>query len=299
MVRSNAKGEMWKMRGCAWGVKLLLGALLLLATSCVTPGMTDSASSRDLLEIKDQLNQLIAKTEQANRKLDYQISTLSDNLTNKIDGLQNSTDNSLQQLQAVQADLQSMKGQLESIDFAIRKMPGAPAGTLGTTPAPAPAPLPGQPAPLTPLPGQPAPAPGAAPEKPAPPAVQATPAREAFNNAQSLMQQKKYKEAIEGFNQAMALNPDDALKAEIMAATAESQTSQNDLEGARKTLLSLIDINRESPQAWSAVERLADIDIRENKPQDALHKLQLIEQNYPKYDNIARVKASIAHLQGQ
>jgi TolA-binding protein len=118
-----------------------------------------------------------------------------------------------------------------------------------------------------------------------------------MTSAQRQFNLQNYPAARDEFLRALNQNPTGDQRIEILFWLAESYSKLNDLENAKKYYTQLIKENPSHIKAWASLERLANLQLAQGDKDNALVMLQQIVNDYPKYPDIGRVKATIEQIQ--
>lgn len=122
------------------------------------------------------------------------------------------------------------------------------------------------------------------------------PGEEAFDEAQRQFNLGRYDEARKEFEQALAQGATGDLAIRSQYWLAESLYRQPDLDAAYDRYTELIIAHNTHNLAWRSLERLAEINDKEGRVDDALHLYGEIIQRNPGYEGIERVKQIVEQL---
>ncbi|MCL5269575.1 MAG: tetratricopeptide repeat protein [bacterium] len=273
----------WSTGFRRWALVIVLGGLLVVPMACETLTASNDAMAKDVLAIRNKLDKWIEEQASSNRQNTQVLNSIYDNLQGRNDAVKTSLEDLEKRNRDLVSEIDKLNAKVEELTFAvdtvsktmnIRTNP-MDIGTTATSPA---APGVG--------PGGVTPAPGNA-------------AEQAYNNATELFNAGDYAKALEAYNQALSLNPEGALKLDVLYQIAECQYKLNDLAKAKTSYWTVITTNNGDLKAWQSLERIADIELSQGDLLNALIHLQQIETEYKNYQNIEAVRAKIAQIKSK
>jgi len=204
---------------------IVLAATVSLSAVFATPAhaFADDDARRAILELREQIRQITAQNQQARLQL-------------------------ADQLETMQHELASMRGQLEKIRWELdidKRASQDQSGGSGT--------------------------------KVADPHEQ-----ESFQNPMGLFRSGKYKEAAEGFRTFLSSYPQSELATEAKFYRGSSLYANKDFKGAIQELQSMVKADPQDPRAADALLVVAASQIEQNNLAGAKASLQEIVKSYPK-----------------
>ena len=203
----------------------LLAATLSLSALCATPAyaFADDDARRAILELREQIKQITAQNQQARLQL-------------------------ADQLETMQHELASMRGQLEKIRWELdidKRASQDQSGGSGTNVAD--------------------------PQE-----------QDSFQRPMGLFRSGKYKEAADGFKTFLGSYPQSDLAAEAKFYRGSSLYANKDFKGAIQELQNMVKADPNDPRAADALLVVAASQIEQNNLAGAKSSLQEIVKNYPK-----------------
>jgi TolA-binding protein len=269
-----------------------LAVIMTGVTLSACAGLTPSDNgliARDMLEIKNKLNEVSANQASSDRMLEAALSGIDVSLKDREDIVKNVIDDMEKRMREQNDEIQRVRAQLQEMTFALDSL-SKRLGMSDNAAATATSPV--------------ADTTGAAidPAAPAPTDTQAPVGAAVDQAISSAMRQYSignYTEAREGFRQALEQQPDDEKKVEILFWLGETCNQLKDYPVALDNYWAVINLKPDNIRAWKSLERMAGIkDIQGDFPR-ALEMLQQIESLYPNYPDIADVKAKISEIQAK
>jgi TolA-binding protein len=271
----------WKAGLC--GLLLLAGAL----AGCDSFASSDVALlSRDVYEIKGNLDKAIAKHDAADRQTKYALDEIQNDLQGRNDAIKTSMEDMEKRLRDQGAALQKLQDQLQLVNFAVgamTKRTGEAGGDLTTAGGQAGA--------------APGPAQGGEPNATNPLNLNPANVDQLLTSGQQQYNAQNYQGARDVLRQALQNGPKPDEHAEILYWLGESNLKLNAQDDAKKCFTDLIGAHPSHVKAWFSLEELANIALAQGQKDLALKMLQQITQNNPTYAQIGRVKATIARIQ--
>lgn len=248
--------------------------LLPLATGAWTgcAGFDPAGTSmmgKDIVEIRQLVNQLKEEEAASRRTLDYRLGTLEEKAASKNDMLTTNVSSLEKQIAQQSEEIRSLRKELGEMAFMVNTLttkldmkaakPSEQSSEMLATTAPA--------------------------------------GDQAYAEAEKQFNLGRYDLARQGFEGVLAQNPTGDLAVRAQYWLAESCYRQPDLRAAYDNYSTLVRGNSSHPLAWKSVERLAEINSKLGRKPEALKLYNEIIKNYPGYEGIDRVKESVRALQ--
>lgn len=255
----------------------LIGSAAILSGCAGMPYQQNNVIGRDILEIKQKLDQNIERQNQMTSKMDYTMNSVTENVGGKTDALQTAVDENTKSVRQLMQEVSDLRKQVGELSM---KIPVNPGGTPGINPG---------------VPGGTGTGTGTGSTQIPPASTFA----EAFANAKQAYDAGNYEAAREGFNMALGMNPSPREKGDAQYMLGESLYKLNNYAAAETQLWALVQENASHPQAWASVERLGDTKLKQGQPDKAITFYQTIITKYPQYPNLAAVKGKLRDAQAE
>ncbi len=257
------------LRGSSKLPLAILGVVTLAACGTLQPPGSQGLVARDVLEIKQLLKDQKEEQASTQRKTDYRLDTLDENVHSRTDLLKTNLADTDKTIRAQGEQLEKLRKQVEDLSYQIAAL----GNKLGMQPAPQPADKPADTAGTKPAGGE-----------------------DDYAEALKQFHLGRYEAARKGFEQVLAKNPTGDALTQAQFYLGESSFALNDLPSAHDQYTKLITGNPSHLLAWQSLERLAQISQKQGRTAEALKLYDQIITRNPNYEGLDRVKAQVDAL---
>jgi TolA-binding protein len=257
---------------------------IAMAAGCGALTPTESTIlSRDMYEIKTTINKYMEEQDSLDRQLKYSLGSIDESLQGRNDITKTALDDMEKRLREQLEEIRSLRSQVEALNFAVDSLSKrlSMGGTLGAAPG------------GTMNGGVGAPGDAAVGTT----GGAAIGAEALLSSAQRQFNLQNYAASRDDLLKGLEQNPSGETKIETLFWLGESYYYLNDPENARRYYRQVMEENDTHAKAWVSFERMGNIFLMQGKKDEALQVLQQIDDAYPRYPYIDRVRATITQIQ--
>lgn len=271
--------------GASLGRWILMAAIVTGTAGCAGVGMSEgSMLTRDVMSMKNDLDKFIGQQEAQNRKLEYALNSIDENIKGNNDIARTAIDDVEKRIRQQMTEIEKLRGEVEGLRIALGRGETSPAGAAEGF--------------ASELEGADDTLNGASATAEMATAVnQGIEARlSAGLNAFTI---GNFEEASAEFNAALELGPTPDQTTEIEYWLGEIEYNNQDYPEAVAHYSKAIKSSRSHEKSWASLEKWALIKIAQGQKSEGLKYLEHIEKVYPSYSNIESVRNKIRELKAE